>query len=466
MKNVTIIGGGIAGLSAAYYLEQHKTEDLSVTVVEAAEKTGGKLQTAYENGFTIEGGPDCFLSQKPAVARLSRQLGIYDRLIGTSEGNNGTYILSGGRLHELPEGLMLMVPTKILPFAMSSLISWPGKLRMGLDLVLPRRNSSGDESLASFVTRRLGKEALDKIAEPLIGGIHAGDPETMSLKASFPRFLEMERKHRSLIKAMLAAKKKVPATAQKDNKTTYFMSFVGGMGELAQTVTDRLQDTEIKTGTCVKSIDYHGDKYTVVTATGEQWETDAVILAVPAYAAADIIQEMDKQIAQTLRGINFVNSATVSLAYDRQDLNRSMAGFGFVIPSKEKRDIMAVTYSSQKWKHRVPDDRYLLIRCFVGGPKNQEMVLLNDREMLDKVHAELEDILGITTQPVLTKIFRWVNGMPQYSLGHLERVESIEQRLERFPGFAIAGNSYRGIGVPDCIESGERAAQKILDVIK
>ncbi len=460
MKKIVIIGGGIAGLSAAYYLQEQKINDLSITLIEAEDKLGGKLQTADEDGFAIEGGPDCFLSQKPAVARLGKQIGISEDLIGTSEENKGTYILSGGRLHELPEGLMLMVPTKILPFATSSLISWPGKFRMGLDMVLPKKNSSGDESLASFVTRRLGKEALDKIAEPLIGGIHAGDPDNMSLKASFPRFLDMESKHRSLIKAMLVGKRE--AARSKGKKTSHFMSFVGGMGELAQSVAGKLDSVEIKTSCPVQSVNY-SDKFHITLKNEEQLEADYVIFAVPAYAAADIIEQQDKQIAQTLRSINFVNSATVSVAYHKNDLGKPLKGYGFVIPSQEKRNIMAVTYSSQKWHHRIPNDNYQLLRCFVGGPKNQDMVLLDDEEMLTKVKAELKDILGITAKPLLTKICRWVNGMPQYSMGHLERVESIEQRLERFPGLALAGNSYRGIGVPDCIESGERAAKRILE---
>ncbi|WP_366921478.1 protoporphyrinogen oxidase [Metallumcola ferriviriculae] len=459
MKKVTVIGGGISGLAAAYTLEQKGRDNYSVTLVEAGSELGGKMQSVTVDGFTVEGGPDCFLAQKPAVDRLSREIGADGDIIGTSEENKGTFILSGSKLHVLPEGLMLMVPTKIIPFALSPLISWPGKIRMGMDMFLPRRKGNGDESLGSFVTRRLGREALDKIAEPLIGGIHAGDPENMSLKASFPRFLEMERKHRSLIKAMLASKRQAPP--QKDKKATYFMSFKHGMGELPQAVAEKLENVDIKLNTKVKDLQYDG-KFTVTTSKGEQWQTDAVVLAVPAYAGADIIEGLEPQLAQTLRGINFVNSATVSLAFRKKDLGRTLPGFGFVIPSGEKRDIMAVTYSSQKFKHRSPDEDHLLVRCFVGGPKNQELVLLNDSEMLAKVQAELKSILEITAEPVMTKIFRWNQGMPQYSMGHLERVASIEQRLSKFPGLTIAGNSYRGIGVPDCIESGIRAAKNVM----
>ncbi len=475
MRRVVIIGGGITGLSAAYTL-QRQVQALGAPVdfrlIEKDNRLGGKLLTDKVDGFVLEGGPDCFVAEKQSVFELSARLGITGRLLPSNEENKGTFVLSGGRLHALPEGLMLMVPTRIAPFLRSPLMSWSGKLRMCLDLVIPPRGGEADESLSSFVTRRLGREALDKIAEPLIGGIHAGDSEQMSLKASFPRFIQLERQYGSLIRAMLAARKKRPAEPTGASpRRTYFMSFAGGMGELPTTLAEHLDPQRILLGHRVtrltKKAPAPGPGGYVVEVEGrEPIEADALIVATLANDAAGLLREVDEAASRRLGEISLASSATVSLAYRRSDITRRLEGFGFVIPRSEGRRIMAVTYSSSKWDHRVPSEEYALLRVFVGGALNQQLVTLDDADLISIVRQELEDILGLRARPLFTRIYRWVKGMSQYTLGHLERMAFIEERAARHPGLFLAGGSYRGVGVPDCINGGTRAAEAALAFLR
>lgn len=475
MKRVAIVGGGITGLSAAYALQEaaNAAGEVDYLLIERDQRLGGKILTEKVDGFTIEGGPDCFLSEKPWVAELSRRLGITHRLLCSNEDRKGIFVLSGGRLHRLPEGIMLMVPTRILPFALSPLISWPGKLRMALDLVLPKKKGDEDETLASFVTRRLGREALEKIAGPLIGGIHGSDAEEMSLKAAFPRFLQMEQEYGSLIRAMLAARKKAPAPATGAAgrpKRTYFMSFVDGMGELTATVGSRLNPEKVLTGRKATGIiaggGAGGKGYTVQVEGMQPVNADAIIITVPANDAADLLEGLDRQMAGSLRKIPMATSATISVAYRRSDVPHPLEGFGFMVPFIENRKISAVTFSSVKWDYRVPDPEHVLLRTFVGGALHQELVDLEDDELMGLVRRELKDILGIKAAPVLAMIHRWVKCRPRYTLGHLERVAAIEERAAIYPGLYLAGGSYRGIGVPDCINSGTLAADKALAYLK
>lgn len=469
MNKVVVVGGGIAGLAAAFHLQEQARAGAPVEclLVEQERRLGGKILTETVDGFVVEGGPDSFLSEKPWVFELSDRLGIEDRLMGSDEAHGGTYVLSGGRLHRLPEGLVLMVPTRIAPFLTTRLISWPGKLRMALDLCLPRKAGGGDESLASFVTRRLGREALDKIAEPLVAGIHGGDPGTMSLQASFPRFLQMEREHGSLIRAMLVRRSAPPANpAPRNHGRTYFMSFAGGMGELPAAAAARLDPARIVLGRGVTRIERRAAggpaAYTVHVEGMDAVVADAVIVATPSKAAADLLDEVDADIAGRLRAIPFTSSANVTLAFRRADIPRPLKGFGFVVPSNEGRRIMGATYSSLKWRHRTPDEGTVLMRVFLGGARQREAVLLSDAEMLRVVREELRDILDISAEPVMTRVFRWIDGWPQYTLGHLDRVAAIEEGLRRHPGLYLAGGSYRGIGVGDCIRSGLEAADTAL----
>ena len=480
MKRVVIVGAGVTGLSAAYNLQEklrQNGEQVDYLLVEK-DHLGGKIISEKVEGFLIEGGPDCFVSDKPAVLQLSSRLNIKDRLLTSNDENKGTFVLSGGKLHKLPEGLMLMVPTKILPFALSPLISWPGKLRMGLDLILPKKEGDFDETLASFVNRRLGREALDKIAAPLIGGIHGGDPETMSLKASFPRFLLMEQNYGSMIRAMLAARAKTPSVKAPSAQVTsggkpeysYFMSFVNGMEELVETLGNQLDQSKIILGKQVTKIEKRTGPegkqgYTVYISGMDPVEADGVILAVPASSAAELMENLDAVTAENLRGIPMGSSANISLVYRREDLPFKLNTFGFVIPAIEQRKINAVTYTSVKWDYRVPNDQYVLLRTFVGGAKNQDLASLDDEALIGLVRREFNEILGITAEPVLFKIHRWLKARPQYTMGHLERMATIEARLDQYPGLYVAGGSFRGIGVPDCISDGLSASEKVMNYL-
>jgi protoporphyrinogen/coproporphyrinogen III oxidase len=470
MKKVVIVGGGITGLAATYHLQEKAKEAglaLDYLLIEQAQELGGKIITESKDGFVIEGGPDCFVQEKPSVIQLSARVGIIDKLLPSNDASTGTFVLSGGKLHKLPDGLMLLVPTKIIPFALSPLISWPGKLRMGLDLLLPKKSQEKDESLASFVRRRLGQEALDKIGEPMIGGIHGSNSQTMSLKATFPRFLKMEEDYRSLIVAMLAARAKAPkppAPKPGQPKKTYFMSFKGGMKDLVEGIEGKLDAKKILKNTTVTKVEQLSEgKYRINLKDKGPIEADAVIMASPAWDTADMLKELDKVITQQLQDIPQASSATINMVFHRKDIPFDLGSFGFVIPASEKREINALTFSSIKWNLRVPSNEYVSLRTFVGGGRNQELAVLSDEELIRISRQELADILGIKAEPVLARVHHWIKARPQYVLGHLDRINTIEERLSSHPGMYLAGAAYRGIGVPDCVNDGIKAAERAID---
>ncbi|MBI5492547.1 MAG: protoporphyrinogen oxidase [Deltaproteobacteria bacterium] len=473
MKRVVVIGGGIAGLSAAYSLREHQPKgmDFEIVLLEKKETLGGNIRTERAGGFLIEGGPDCFLSEKPWAMELCKRLGLTDSLLPTNESNRKTFVLSRGRLHELPEGVILMVPTKILPLATSSLISLPGKIRMGMEFFIPRRKDRGDETLGDFVRRRLGAEALEKIAEPLVAGVHAGDPETMSIRASFPKFVQLEEEHGSLIRGMLKRMAQMkrpgahkPAPQKPGPKVTMFMTLKEGLSLLIDTLTERLSkepDTKIYKGSVVTSLSRKEDIFEVGLEGGKLIQADSVIIAAPAYAASSLLSSFDRELSEKLLTIPYVSTATVSIAFKRSDVKHPLNGFGFVVPRTEGRSIMAATWTSVKFKYRAPDDS-VLIRCFVGGSKNAELVSLSDEEMIAMVKGELKEIMGIDAAPVLARVFRWINSMPQYTIGHEERVAWVEDRLNRHPGLYLTGSAYHGIGISDSVRYGEVVAKKAL----
>ena len=463
MKRIAIIGGGITGLSAALTLEEDP-QNIEYLLFEASESLGGKIITENVDGFLVEGGPDCYLADKPWLTQLAEKIGLGESLIGTNDENKGTFVYSAGRLHSLPEGLMLMVPTKIVPFALSPLISWPGKLRMAGDFILPRRREAGDETLKSFVLRRLGREALDKIAEPLIGGIHGGDPETMSLQASFPRFLTMEKNYRSLVLAMLAARRHPPQKKARSGPATAFISFRQGMAELVQGMQKQLRG-QIFLGSPVSGIARQDGGYLLTTAN-RRYQVDGVILAVPAPAASSLLSPHDPTAGQLLASIPMASSATVSLAYRQHEVAHLQKGFGFVIPFVEGRKINAVTLTSVKWSNRVPSSDDMLVRVFFGGAKNSANAEADEETIISWAKSELAAILGITAEPRMVKVHRWIKARPQYTLGHLERIQALEERLGSLPGIFLAGGCYRGIGVPDCVRDGSQTASALVGFLK
>ncbi len=460
---VAIVGGGIAGLAAAYYLQEGAREagvPLEYSLIESDPRLGGKIVTYQQDGFVVEGGPDSFLTQKPWAVELCRRLGIEDRLIGTNEASRKVYILWKGKLQELPDGVLLIVPTRLTPFALSTLISPLGKLRMGMDLLIPARQDRSDESVADFVRRRLGSEALDKIAEPLMGGIHTSDPERQSLQASFPRFVDLERKHGSLMKGMLAGRRTHRPSTGKTLPA--FMTLRGGLEEMTSAVAARLQDGRVLLGRSVVRMSRDQDRgYRLRLDDGAQLEADAVVLATPARASARLVAETDQALADRLDSIRYVSTATVSFGYRKDTLSHSLKGFGFVIPGKEGRRITGCTWTSTKFDDRAPEGM-ALVRCFLGSATNELPALLPEEEMVAVAREEIHSIMGLDAEPILTYVHRWQDSHPQYDVGHLDLMAEIDARCASHPGLYLAGSSYRGVGIPDCIHSGQLAAEAIL----
>ncbi|MHB8090376.1 MAG: protoporphyrinogen oxidase [Syntrophales bacterium] len=456
-KKIAIIGGGISALACAVAL---KEKGFDFTLFERENAVGGKLFTENIGGFTVEGGPDSYLPEKIWTVQLIKKVGLADRMLCSNDERKGTFICSGGRLHPLPEGVMLMVPTMIMPLARSRLISWPGKIRMGMELFIPPRTDTKDESLAEFVTRRLGRECLEKIAEPLVAGIHTSNPDNMSVLATFPRFVEMERKSGSLIKGMIAAMKRMPPPNISGSRMTYFMSLQGGMQELVQGCVSYVGAERIRTGTAVVSVVNKESGYRLNLSDGSIADFDSVVLATPSYITKEILGKMDEELCGRLSAIAWSSSATVSIAFRKEDIKKPLPGFGFIVPRVENRRINACTWSSIKWSHRAADDK-VLIRSFVGGGHHEELVSLDDEELLAIVREELRGLIGITAAPVFSKVYRWFQGMPKYTVGHLERIAAIDERCASHMGLFLIGCSYHGIGIGDCVRSGFDAAAAI-----
>lgn len=476
MKKVAIIGGGISGLSCAYQLKvlaEEKGEALQFVLLEKEGRFGGQILTEKKDNLTLEKGPDCFISTKPWAIELSKKLGIENRIINTNEKNKGTYVLSKGKLHPLPEGILLLVPTQFSPFVKSRLFSWPGKIRMGLDLFIPKGRAQDDESLANFVRRRLGQEVLDKLAEPLIGGIHASDPEKMSLKSTFPQILEMEKEHRSLILATIDGQKKMKqamkakkGSRSQEPRRTFFISYIDGMQEIIDALVASLDSKSLQLNTRVLEIQPvnlpdNKQKYRIEIEGEQPVEVDAVVLSTLPYTSADLMQNVDSRISEILNTIPSVSSATVSLAFKRDEVPASLNGFGFLVPSIEKKNIMAATFTSLKWHHRAPEI-YFLMRVFIGGAKNQELVELDDSKIQKMILDELKSIIDINAQPFLTEICRWRKAMPQYTLGHYIRIKEIDDLIKSIPGVFLTGAGYQGVGIPDCIHRADQTAEQVL----
>lgn len=452
---IVIIGGGISGLAAA-----HRVIELNpaaqVTVLEASNRLGGTIQTEHRDGFLIERGPDSFISEKPQAVALAKRLGLESRLIETNEKYRRSFIVRNGRLRPVPEGFQLLAPSRMWPFITSDIFSVAGKARMAADLFLPRKSTNGttDESLASFVRRRLGVEALDRMAQPMVGGIYTADPETLSLRATLPRFLEMEREHRSLILAMLRQ-----GRAQKSGTSgarySLFLSFDRGVQVLVDAVTQINADFRVKMRALRLTFD---QEWTITTDTGEQFKADAVCLAVPAYIAASLLTG---ELADKLRQIKYASTATINFGYRRAAIAHPLNGFGFVVPFIEKRSLIACTFSSVKFSGRAPDG-HVLLRAFAGGALQPEIFALDESELAARVEADLRELLGINEAPLFVETAKWERSMPQYEVGHLDRMNEIEKLVSELPGLTLAGNSYRGAGIPDCIRSGESAAESMI----
>lgn len=460
MKKVAIIGGGISALACGVIL---KEKNVDFKIFEKNPQSGGKILTEYIDNFVIEAGPDSYLPEKYWSVQLIKKVGLEREMLCTNDEFKGTYIYSKGKLHPLPEGVMLMVPTMIMPLLKSTLISWPGKIRMGLELFIPPKKDDSDESLAQFVTRRLGRECLDKIAEPLVAGIHTSNPDNMSVLATFPRFVEMEKKYGSLIKGMLTVLKNMPSKGDPSKpKMTYFMSLKKGMQELPEACINFIGKDKVKNSKEVKEVNKTPNGYRLLFDDGSFEDFDEVVFATPSYVTKELVKSFDSELSNLLSQIDWSSSATISIAFRKSELRTKLPGFGFIVPRIENRKINAVTWSSIKWSYRAPDD-CILIRCFVGGGHHEELVDFDDEGLKKIVLTELKEIANLEIKPLFTKIYRWYKGMPKYTVGHLERIAKIFEKAKTHKGLYLIGCSYRGIGIGDCVKSGFDTAEEILN---
>ena len=454
MSHIIIIGGGISGLAAAHRLSE---QQVRVTLLEASPRLGGTIQTEHRDGFLLERGPDSFISEKPQALELAKRLGLESRLVQTNEQFRRSFIVRDGRLRAVPEGFQLLAPSRLWPFITSDIFSVAGKARMAADLLLPRKSTNGDESLASFVRRRLGTEALERMAQPMVGGIYTADPETLSLRATLPRFLEMEREHRSLILAMLR-QGRAQKVGTSGARYSLFLTFDQGMQVLVDALAQQVK-ADIRLNTRVVRLKHDGSGWTITTSKGVI-NADAICVALPAYLAASLLDNVNERLADKLRQIKYASTATINFAYRRAAITHPLNGFGFVVPFVEKRSLIACTFSSVKFSGRAPEG-HVLLRAFAGGALQPEIFALDEGEMRVRVESDLRELLGITEEPLFVEVAKWKDSMPQYEVGHLEQVNAIEKLAGEIPGLTLAGNAYRGAGIPDCIRSGERAANTI-----
>jgi oxygen-dependent protoporphyrinogen oxidase len=464
MKRVAIIGGGASGLSAAYYLDQQRRCGAAVeyAVFERAPRLGGVLGSERVDGCLIEAGPDSFLTEKPWALALCRELGLGDQVIGSNDAQRKTFILVRNRLVEMPDGLMFMVPTKIWPTISTPLFSWSTKLRMAKEFFCRPHSCEGDaddESAAALVQRHFGAEVVERLADPLLSGIYGADSDKLSVRAVLPRFEEMERKYGSLIRGMLAAKLRQTAAAGGKPKPPLFSSLKNGMQQLIEALQGRLEPCALRTNLEVTELRPAGGEWEVSTGSARE-RFDAVVVATPAHAAGRLLTQADPLLAEELGGISYSSSVTISLIYDRHDLAGRDTGFGFLVPRSEHRRLLACSFVHNKFPHRAPGDRGI-VRGFLGGFRDADAVHMSDEELLATLRQELQEIAGISARPRLARIYRWERAMAQPSPGHLDRIARIESLVRQLPGLALAGNYFRGIGVPDCVRTGKEAANHV-----
>jgi oxygen-dependent protoporphyrinogen oxidase len=476
---VVVVGGGIAGLTAALELAEGGA---AVTLMEAAACLGGKIATSRVDGLVVEAGADSFLSTKPAGLALCQHLGITDRLVNSNGEDRRTFVWSRGRLRELPEGLVLGSPARAWSLLRSGLLSPWGAARLVADVGVPRRRTDDadgrqgrqppEETVGAFFTRRLGREAYVRVVEPLLGGIHAGDASQLSLAATFPRFLDMEREHGGLVRATLAERIAAPFRRRNNRGSpppgsqprglTPFVSFRTGMAELVEALEHRLRSlgAEVRLGQTAVTIRAVGGGYEVVPAGGPSIPAAAVVVATPAPVTARLVQDLGPAAA-TLDEIPHASTATVSLAYRRDDVGTPPAGYGFVVPRAEGRHLLAGTWATGKWPGRAPGG-VVLVRGYVGGVGREAVLDADDDGLVHLVRAELGALAGISGTPVHREVHRYPAGMPQYTVGHLHRVERIRAALAACPGVVVTGAAYGGVGIPDCIADAQATARQVL----
>jgi protoporphyrinogen/coproporphyrinogen III oxidase len=462
MKKVAIIGGGITGLTSAFYLQQLKEEldlPIEISLYEKSEKLGGKIDTLYKDGLIIERGPDSYLSRKEAMTKLIKKVGLEDQLVRNETGQ--AYILKDETLHKIPEGAVMGIPTKVSPFVTTGLFSPLGKARAALDLVLPKSESKEDQSLGEFFRNRLGDEVVDNLIEPLLSGIYAGDMDKLSLMSTFPQFYQVEQKYRSLI---LGMKKSTPNAPQGKKKQGIFLTLIKGLGSLVEALEESLKDVNIHKDTSITSINKSDNGYVIQMANNERAYVDSVVMTTPHFVTAKLLNDSEIISSQEVPTTSVAN---VALAYPKSAIQFNKEGTGFVVSRKEKDvDITACTWTYRKWPHTTPED-VVLLRCYVGRANDQEIVDQSDEQIINVVQKDLKNTMGITATPDFTVVTRWKQAMPQYEVGHIKKREKIENELmENYPGIFVAGASYDGVGLPDCVRQGENIVSKVVQFLK
>jgi oxygen-dependent protoporphyrinogen oxidase len=459
MRRVVVVGGGITGLAAAHRLTE-RDPSAEVHVLEASERAGGMLRSERTDGYVIERGPDSILTSKPAALHLAQQLGLDGELVSTRTEYRGAYVVAHGRLRRLPEGFELLAPTRPGPFVRSPIVSWAGKLRAGADLVRPRGDPEVDESLASFVSRRFGQEVLERLAQPLVGGIYGADARRLSLGATMPRFVQTEQTDRSLVLGLRKRRKAAgPQSTGSGARYGLFVSFRRGVQTLPDALVRTLGD-RVHTKCPVRQVEPSGTGWRVVRDGDSSMHADAVILAVHAWPAARMVADTDPELERMLGALRYGSAATVTFAWRREEIPHPLDAFGFVVPKVERRALLACTWASVKWPGRAPEGMVVL-RAFVGGADWPESIDWDDDELQLVARRELRQLMGITAPPTRVWIDRYRDAMPRYELGHMRRVDAIEAQVAPHRGLELAGNAYRGVGIPDAIASGQRAADAV-----
>lgn len=462
-KRIVVVGGGITGLTSAYYLQKEAREKdypLDVELLESSDHLGGKIDTVQKDGFTIERGPDSFLARKESAGRLAREVGLGDELVPNGTGQS--YILVNGKLHKMPSGSFMGIPTRVRPFLFSGLFSPVGKARAALDLVKSKKTIEGDQSLGLFFRRRLGNQVVENLIEPLLSGIYAGDIDRLSLQSTFPNFYDLEQKYGSLIKGLRQTyPMKKPKKGEK--KPSMFRTLRNGLGSLVEAIDERLEPGTVQKGVKVDHIEKKANGYHLLLSDGTVKEADAVILAAPHYAVQRMLSQYD--FLEPFKETNATSVANVAMAFDASAIKKDIDGTGFVVSRNSDFRITACTWTHKKWPHSTPGGKVLL-RCYVGKPSDQEVVRKTDEEIEEIVLNDLNKTMNITAKPEFSIVTRWYDAMPQYTVGHKQRVNEITEQMEKdLPGVYLAGNSYRGIGLPDCIDQGEAAVQNVIDFL-